>query len=155
MKKLAALSWSFIWISTVTLGGGMAMIPFMEREFVERRGWLTANEMTDIIAITNSLPGLIAANMAVLVGYRVMGILGAIVAAFSVCLTPFIAIVLLAKLALLLTASTVAGHVFLGIRAGTAALVAASLVGIAQRALKGAVAWVLAIAAFVIMVVCQ
>ena len=133
MKKLADLAWTFLWISTVTLGGGMAMLPLMDREFVERRKWLTAQEMVDIVAVMQSLPGLIAVNMAVLVGYRVKGIAGALVAAFASVLSPFLVIVVVAAGLSSLADSPALDHIFLGVRAGTAALILMALV----RLIKG------------------
>ena len=133
MKKLADLAWTFLWISTVTLGGGMAMLPLMDREFVERRKWLTAQEMVDIVAVMQSLPGLIAVNMAVLIGYRVKGIAGALVAAFASVLSPFAVIVVVAAGLSSLADSPTLDHVFLGVRAGTAALILMSLVRLAKE----------------------
>ena len=133
MKRIADLAWVFFWISTVTLGGGMAMLPLMDREFVERRKWLTAQEMMDIVAVMQSLPGLIAVNMAVLVGYRVKGVAGALVAAFASVLSPFVVIVAVAAGLSSLAGSPTLDHVFLGVRAGTAALILMSLV----RLVKG------------------
>ena len=133
MKKLADLALTFLWISTVTLGGGMAMLPLMDREFVERRKWLTAQEMVDIVAVMQSLPGLIAVNMAVLIGYRVKGIAGALVAAFASVLSPFAVIVVVAAGLSSLADSPTLDHVFLGVRAGTAALILMALV----RLIKG------------------
>lgn len=131
--RILGLSWSFFWISTVTLGGGMAMLPLMEREFVEKRNWLTSQEMVDIVAVMQALPGLIAVNMAVLVGYRVKGVLGAIAAAFASVLSPFIVIVVLATGLAALSDSSALNHVFLGVRAGTAALILLSLVRLIRR----------------------
>ena len=149
MKQLAILGWTFLWISSVTLGGGMAMLPLMDREFVERRKWLTAEEMLDVVAVMQSLPGLIVVNMAVLIGYRVKGVAGAAVAAFASVLTPFLAIAVLARCLAALTGSPTLDHVFLGIRAGTAALVLMSLVKLMKSAIKGPVAWTLAVGSFV------
>ena len=131
--RILGLSWSFFWISTVTLGGGMAMLPLMEREFVEKRNWLTSQEMVDIVAVMQALPGLIAVNMAILVGYRVKGVLGAIAAAFASVLSPFIVIVALATGLAALSDSSALNHVFLGVRAGTAALILLSLVRLIRR----------------------
>ena len=64
----------------------MAMLPLLDRAFVEKRGWLTEQEMADVVAVMQALPGLIAVNMAVLVGYRVKGVAGALVAAFGLAL---------------------------------------------------------------------
>lgn len=131
--RILGLSWSFFWISTVTLGGGMAMLPLMEREFVEKRNWLTSQEMVDIVAVMQALPGLVAVNMAILVGYRVKGVLGAIAAAFASVLSPFIVIVALATGLAALSDSSALNHVFLGVRAGTAALILLSLVRLIRR----------------------
>lgn len=153
MKRLLPLGWVFFWISTVTMGGGMAMLPFMEREFVERRKWLTADEMVDIVAVMQSLPGLIAVNMAVLVGYRVKGVVGALFAAFCSVISPFVIILLIAGGATSLSGSPAVDHVFLGVRAGAAALIFVSLFKLARQVLKGPLAWVLGTMGFVAAVI--
>ncbi len=108
-------------------------MPMMEREFVDRRAWMTADEMVDVVAVMQSLPGLIAVNMAVLVGYRVKGVAGALVAAFASVLAPFAVIALVAAGLASLSASPVLDAIFLGVRAGTAALILLSLVRLARR----------------------
>lgn len=138
MKKLLDLGWTFLWISTVTLGGGMVMLPLMEREFVERRAWLTADEMVDVVAVMQSLPGLIAVNMAVLVGHRVAGVAGAVTGAFASVLSPFLMIAVIAAGIATLSGSQVLDHVFLGVRAGTAALILLSLVKLVRRMFRHA-----------------
>jgi len=153
MRTLLTLGWNFLWISTVTLGGGMAMLPLMERAFVEKRRWLSTQEMVDIIAVMQSLPGLIAVNMAVLIGYRVKGVAGALVSSVASVLVPFAAIVLVASGLSALGDSPALAHVFLGVRAGTAALVLGSLVRLAAWSLSGFAARVLAVGSFVAAVV--
>lgn len=133
MKTLFGLFWSFLWISSVTLGGGMAMLPVMDREFVEKRGWLSEAEMLDVIAVTQALPGLIAVNMAVLIGYRVKGVVGALSAAFGSVLMPFLVILAVAASFSSWAHRPAVEHVFLGVRAGTAALILLSLVRLARR----------------------
>ena len=149
MRKLGSLFWAFLWISTVTLGGGMAMLPLMDRAFVEERKWLSEEEMVDILAIVQSLPGLVAVNIAVLVGYRVKGLAGALAAAVAACLTPFAAIVLVARTLVALSDSTTLAHVFLGVRAGVAALILLAAVKLAKSSLKGVWGWGLAAVCFV------
>lgn len=116
----------------MTLGGGMAMLPLLDRAFVEKRGWLTEQEMADVVAVMQTLPGLIAVNMAVLVGYRVKGVAGALVAAFASVLSPFLIIAAVAAGVASLSNSPAMDHVFLGVRAGTAALILLSLVRLAK-----------------------
>ena len=138
MKRIFDLAWVFFWISTVTLGGGMAMLPLMDREFVEKRKYLTEQEMVDIVAVMQSLPGLIAVNMAVLIGYRVKGVLGALAAAFASVVSPFLMIAAVVAGCSSFFTSQAVQHVFLGVRAGTAALILLSLVKLVQRMFRRA-----------------
>lgn len=131
----------------------MAMLPLADRAFVEKRRWLTAQEMADVVAVMQSLPGLIAVNMAVLVGYRVKGVAGALVAAFASVLSPFLIIVAAAAGFSSLADSPTLGHVFLGIRAGTAALILISLVRLAEKVMDGRASWALGAVAFLAGVV--
>ena len=153
MKKVLDLAWVFFWISTVTLGGGMAMLPLMEREFVEKRKWMTHEEMVDVVAVMQSLPGLIAVNMAVLIGYRVKGVAGALTAAFASVLSPFVIIACVAAAMSACTDSPTVRHVFLGVRAGTAALILLSLSKLAKKVFDSPLAWTLGAAAFLAAVV--
>jgi len=153
VRILLTLGWEFLWISTVTLGGGMAMLPLMDRAFVERRQWLTAQEMVDIVAVMQSLPGLIAVNMAVLVGYRVKGVAGALVAAFASVLSPFAVIVFVASGLSSYGDSPTLAHVFLGVRAGTAALILLSVLRLAEKVMDGGFARALGVLAFVAVAV--
>ena len=153
MKRILDLAWVFFWISTVTLGGGMAMLPLMDREFVEKRKYLTEQEMVDIVAVMQSLPGLIVVNMAVLIGYRVRGVAGALVSAFASVLSPFVIIAVVAAGLSSLTDSPTLDHIFLGVRAGTAALILMSLFKLAKQVMDGPLAWSLGIIAFVASVV--
>lgn len=152
-RDLPDLAFVFFWISTVTLGGGMAMLPLMEREFVEKRRWLTPQEMVDIVAVMQSLPGLIAVNMAVLIGYRVKGVMGALVAAFASVLSPFAIIVVIASGLSSLSDTPTLDHIFLGVRAGCAALIFMSLFKLVKQVMDGPLAWSLGAIAFVASVV--
>lgn len=152
-RDLPDLAFVFFWISTVTLGGGMAMLPLMDREFVEKRRWLTPQEMVDIVAVMQSLPGLIAVNMAVLIGYRVKGVTGALVAAFASVLSPFAIIVVIASGLSSLSDTPTLDHIFLGVRAGCAALIFMSLFKLVKQVMDGPLAWSLGAIAFVASVV--
>lgn len=131
----------------------MTMLPMMDSEFVERRKWLTKEEMIDIIAVVQSLPGAIACNMAVLIGYRVKGVVGALVAVASSIIMPIIAICVIAYFLSSLKVSPAIEHIFLGVRAGTAALIAVSLIKLARGVLKDAFTWCLCVLSFIAAVV--
>ena len=88
------LFWEFLKIGTFTIGGGTAMIPQMQQIAVEDRKWLTEEDMLDCIALGQSLPGVIAINMATYIGFRKKGIPGAMAATLGVVLPAFLAIVI-------------------------------------------------------------
>ena len=88
-KLLIELFLSFFKIGLLTFGGGYAMIPIIQREVVEKRKWLSGNDILDILAISESTPGPIAVNAATYVGYRVMGVLGSIVATLALAIPSF------------------------------------------------------------------
>lgn len=131
----------------------MAMLPLMEREFVAKRKWLSPQEMIDVVAVMQSLPGLIAVNMAALVGYRVRGVVGSLVAVFASVLSPFLIIAAVAAGMASLSDSPTLAHVFLGVRAGTAALILLSLGRLARQVMDGPVAWTLGALSFLAAVV--
>jgi len=155
VKRILTLGWTFFWISSITLGGGMAMLPLFDREFVEKRNWIKPEEMVDVVAVMQSLPGLIVINMAVLIGHRIRGFWGALVASFGAVLTPFMAIAVLARCMTLLSGNPMLDRIFLGVRAGTAALILMSLVKLAKGVLDGPFAWTLAALSFLAAVVFQ
>ena len=152
LSKNITLFRVFFSISAVALGGGLTMLPIMSREFVEKRGWLSDNDMLDTVAVMQSLPGIISINMAVLIGYRVSGIAGAIFSALGVILPPFVAIILLAMFLTKLDNNETVNHIFLGVRAAVAAMILLSAVKLAKQALKSRWAQAIAIFGFIAMV---
>lgn len=86
----------FFRIGAFTIGGGLAMLPVVEREVVDRKKWITKEEFTDILAVTQTLPGVIAVNMAVAVGYRIQGLKGSLVSVLGAVLAPFFSILMIA-----------------------------------------------------------
>ncbi|MCS7458864.1 chromate transporter [Paenibacillus doosanensis] len=98
-KKKASLLWGVFWsfckISPITFGGGYAMIPAIEKEIVEQRGWMDAEEMSQALSIAGSAPGGIGVNAATLVGYRLAGLPGAVAAVLGISLPTFIIMLLL------------------------------------------------------------
>jgi chromate transporter len=82
--------WTFFRISPVTFGGGFAMIPLIIKEIVEKKKWLTTEEITDVIALSQTVPGAVAVNSATFIGHRIGGIRGALAAMFGVSLPTFL-----------------------------------------------------------------
>ena len=95
---LHSLAWSFLKIGAGAFGGGMAALPVFEAEVVRRRRWLAPAEVAEAYAISQSVPGVIIVNFAVLTGLRLAGKRGALVAAVAVALPAFFIILALAAL---------------------------------------------------------
>lgn len=92
---LFKLFFVFTKIGLFTIGGGYAVIPLIEKDIVARE-WLTQDEFYELLAITESLPGVFATNIAALVGFKISGIKGGILAALGTIIAPFIIILLIA-----------------------------------------------------------
>ena len=95
MKRLLLLFLSMMKIGLFTFGGGYAMIPLLENEFVSKRGWIGDEEFFDMVAVAESTPGPIAVNMATYVGYRVGGVVGAILGTVGIVFPSFAVIFLI------------------------------------------------------------
>ena len=76
MELLIRLYLAFLKIGTFSFGGGYAMLPFIQKEIVEKNNWISMTEFTDIIGISQMTPGPVAINSATFVGYKVSGVLG-------------------------------------------------------------------------------
>lgn len=90
------LFFAFFRIGAVTFGGGLAMLPILERDLIKKRKWMTGDELVDYFAIGQVTPGIVAVNVATFVGYNRKGIRGAIVATLGIVAPSIIVITLLA-----------------------------------------------------------
>ena len=90
MKRLGELFWAFFRIGALTFGGGYAMIALLDHECVEKRQWLTADELMDITVVAESTPGPIAINCATYTGWRQAGLAGAVSATVGIVLPAFL-----------------------------------------------------------------
>lgn len=90
METLLKLLFTFFKIGLFSFGGGYAMIPFMQREIIEKHQWLSSSEFVDIIGISQMTPGPVSVNSATFVGYKVSGIVGSIFATLGITVISFI-----------------------------------------------------------------
>ena len=149
---LLTLFWTFFRIAAVTPGGGLVMLPILQQEFEERRKWVSPEDMVDIVAMVQSTPGIIAVNMAVMLGYRVAGVAGALAASFGAVLPSFLIILAVAALFHTLGGSGVAAAAFAGVRAAVCALILLSCAKMARKILKGPFEVLVALASFAALV---
>ena len=135
MPILAQLFLCFAKIGVMTFGGGYAMLPIMQRELVEMRGWATEDELADYYAVGQCTPGIIAVNTATFVGHSKAGVIGGIVATLGVVFPSLVIIMVIAACLNRFMELPVVGHAFNGVRAGVTALILSSVI----RLFKGAV----------------
>lgn len=128
MNKFKELFFAFVRIGAFTFGGGYAMLPMLEREVVERHHWATSDELLDFYAISQCTPGVIAVNVATMIGNRVAGVSGAAVATFGVVLPSFIIILLIASALQAVSHLAIIQHAFAGIRVAVGALILSTIV---------------------------
>ena len=121
--KYLKLFFEFFKIGLFTFGGGLSMIPFIQKSVVEKNKWMSEDEMIDMLAISESTPGPIAINCATFVGYRVGKIRGAILSTLGVVLPSFIIILIISLFYEKFIEVKVIKWAFLGIKAGVAALI--------------------------------
>jgi len=91
-EKLQSIFWSFFKIGAILFGGGYAMLPLLENEIVAKRKWLTQEEMVDVFAMAQLIPGVVALNSALFVGYRLRGWRGTLAATLGIACMPFFCI---------------------------------------------------------------
>lgn len=96
MKKIIEMFIAFFKIGAFTFGGGYAMIPLIEEEVVNNKKWIDKNEFMDILVVSQSLPGALAVNCSIFLGYKIGGFLGAIMALLAVILPSFFIIIIIA-----------------------------------------------------------
>lgn len=114
-------------IGLFTFGGGYAMIPLIQREAAERKGWVSQEDILDVVAIAESTPGPIAINAATFIGHKVAGKPGAACATLGVVLPSFIIIVALSYVLEAFQQFKAVQYAFWGIRAGVLALILKAL----------------------------
>lgn len=123
---------SFFKIGTFTIGGGFAMIPLMEREVVERRGWISEEQFLQQVSLSQAMPGVFAVNMATAIGYRRRGLLGAVAAILGATAMPIVMILLLAMFFNHFRGNSIVEHIFMGLRPAVVALIAAPVFNMAR-----------------------
>lgn len=135
VHKLWELFITFLKISPLTFGGGFAMIPRLEQELVEKKQWLAADDIPDLFAFSQSVPGSIAVNSSILIGYQIAGSIGAICALMGIILPTFLVIMTLAVLFLGVENHPLVEAAFLGIRPAIVALILFASYNIGKKAI--------------------
>ena len=137
MKRLLEIFGVFFKIGMFTIGGGYAILPIIQKEVVDTKGWMTDDEFLDAISLTNSLPGPLATNSATFVGYRVARAPGSIAAVLGAATPSVVIILLIAMVFQNIMDYPVVQYVFNGVRPAVVALILYAVVKLAKSAKIG------------------
>ncbi len=151
-SKYWILFWSFFKIAIVSVGGGLVMIPLIEDAFVKKYRLISAEDLVDCVALNQSMPGVIAANMSTFIGIKVAGFRGALAALFGVVLPPFMVITVIAMLFGRIEGCAGVDEIFAGVRAAVAALILVSAIKLSKKIFVGKVAPIVTIVAFLLLI---
>lgn len=114
---------TFFKIGTLLLGGGYVILPLLQSEVAEKKGWVTADDIIEYYALSQSLPGIIAANISIFVGHKLLGIRGAVAALAGVIMPAFLAIILIANVLAELVEKHSVQSIFAGVAVGVVVLI--------------------------------
>jgi chromate transporter len=137
-------------MGTFTFGAGYAMFPLMRAEYSVKRKWFGESELLDVLAVGQSLPGMISVNASALIGYRLCGIPGAAVAVFFLVLPTVVLLPILSLFYVKFMNDPYVGAALKGISAGVVALLAHTAWKLAGPSLKNAFSWIVCGAAFML-----
>lgn len=135
-KKLVKLFISMFYLSAFTFGGGYVIVTLMRKKFVDEYHWIDEDEMLDLVAIAQAAPGAIAVNGAIVVGYKIAGILGIIVSIMATILPPFFIISVISVFYQLFKDNLFIVSLLDGMQAGVGAVICVVVVQMASGVLK-------------------
>lgn len=145
---------AFFKIGLFTFGGGYAMIPLIEREVVEKRQWISEKDLVDMIALSQSLPGVFAINLSTFIGRRQRGRTGAVASAIGCALPSFLVILAIATGLARYQNLAVVQHFFIGVRAAVTAQILLATLKMGRQIVKDKVTVIIALLAwFLVMVI--
>ena len=136
----------FAKMGAFTIGGGYAMLPLIEDEMT-RRGWISQEDIHDIIVLAQSAPGILAVNMAIFTGHKIRGLKGSIAAAIGATLPSLVIILLIAIFFTEFKDNPFVQRFFQGVRPAAVALIAVAAVRVARSGCKSWWTWLIAAAA--------
>ena len=147
--SLKDLYFSFFRIGLFTFGGGLAMIPMLEKELVDKHGWCAEEEIMNYYAVAQCTPGIIAVNVATFVGFKHNGVAGAIVSTLGIISPSLIIITLIAAFLRNYATYPLVQKALKGLAAGVCAIIIPSIVKMARSAIAVWYLAVLSVIAFV------
>ena len=153
MNVLLELFILFFKLGAFTIGGGIAMLPLLRNTLVEEKKWFDEEEFVDIVSVCQSLPGVVAINMATYVGYKKKGLAGSLISTVGVVMPSFVMILLIATFISNMGDNPVVNGAMAGLRAAALGLVVVAVIQMASKVFKGFWTIVAAAASFILIAV--
>ncbi len=153
LRRLWELFSTFFKIGACTFGGGIAMLPILDRELSQKRAWVTSDELLDYFAIGQSTPGIIAVNVATFVGYKRAGAVGGIVGTLGIVTPSIIIITIIASFISNFSEIVWVQKALTGINVSVAALLTYAVYNFARKSIKTLLAVVLFLVSFLLIFV--
>ena len=123
-NKLVKLFFSTLYLSAFTFGGGYVIVSLMRKKFVDEYNWIDEDEMLDLVAIAQSAPGPIAVNGAIVVGYKMAGLLGIFISVLATIIPPFVIISVISVFYEIFKTNLIVSLMLEGMQAGVGAVIA-------------------------------
>ena len=142
---------AFAKIGSFTIGGGLAMMPMMQRELIQKKNWITEEDLIDYYAVGQSTPGIVAVNVATFVGYKQCGILGGIFATLGMITPSLVIIMILASLINSIDQFPYVQKALRGINVAVAALLTSVIVNFSKKTVKTVINAVFMIISFILV----
>ena len=134
--KLFDLFFTFARVGLFTFGGGLAMMPMLQKELIDKKHWITEEDLIDYYAVGQSTPGIIAVNVATFVGYRQLGVFGGIIASLGIIFPSIVIIMLLAGTINSISEYPKVQSALKGINVAVAALLTSVIIKFAKKTIK-------------------
>ena len=152
MKELWYLFASFFMIGGLTFGGGLTMLPMLKYELVEKKRWVTEDELLDYYAVGQCTPGIIAVNVSTFVGYKRKGILGGIFSTLGMVSPSLIIVSILALFLEQFMSNEIVAHAVAGIKVVVCALMLNTVITMAKKSIVSAIGGMIAVVSFLLAV---
>ena len=146
----SGLFWQFFKFGCYTFGGGWSIVAQMQKEYVQKRGWLTEEDLLDITSVGRSLPGLMIGNVSYLFGYHVAGFPGAIACVTGMCIPPLLILTAVTWFYTQVRDNPYVSRAMVGVRATVVPIITSAALGLRKAALTDRFGYVILLLGFVL-----
>ena len=149
-SRVPGLFWQFFKFGCYTFGGGWSIVAQMQKEYVEKRRWLTEEDLLDITSVGCSLPGLMIGNVSYLFGYHVAGFPGAIACVTGMCIPPLLILTAVTWFYTQVRDNPYVSRAMVGVRATVVPIIASAALGLRRAALTDRFGYLILLLGFVL-----